>query len=148
MTLAQVITKMKEIAAQQPAVSLIIDNDIYRLNATPDATYGVFAYTQGQHTGNVDGSLHRFAFTLFYVDRLNEDHSNEIEVQSVGVQVLETILRAMSDAGIFAGDYSVNTFTQRFLDDCAGAFASTTFEVPFDTLCVDDYEQISNDTER
>lgn len=139
MTLKQVIETMKGIAQAQPAVSLIIDNDIFRLNAKPDATYGVFAYTQQQHSGNVESSLHRFAFTLFYVDRLNEDHSNEVEVQSVGIQVLENILRALFQAGIFGGDYTINTFTQRFLDDCAGAFANVTFEVLQDSNCEENY---------
>lgn len=142
MTLAQVITRMKEIAGKQPAVSLIIDNDIFRLNATPDARYGVFAYTQQTHSGTVDGNFHRFAFTLFYVDRLNEDRSNEIEVQSVGVQVLESIIRTLAEEGIYAGDYTIQTFTQRFLDECAGAFANATFEVLQDTLCVEDYEKV------
>lgn len=137
MTLAQVISAMKAAALAQPAVTMVVDNDIFRLNARPAATYGVFAYTQGQHSGTADGSLHRFAFTLFYVDRLTEDDGNEIEVQSVGISVLENIIRTLADEGIFAEDYTMQTFTQRFLDECAGAFANVTFEVPVDSLCAE-----------
>lgn len=135
MTLAEVIRVMRDAALDLPWVRTVIDNDVFRLNAKPDAEYGVFAYTQQQHSGEAEGNFHRFAFTMFYVDRLTEAGDNEIEVQSVGVQTLEAIIRKMAAEGVYPLDYTMQTFTQRFLDECAGAFANVTFVVPLDTLC-------------
>lgn len=137
MTLLQTIQAIEDAARMQPSVAMIVPNDVFRLNVTPDARYGVFAWTQRQHAGDVDGDFHRFAFSLFYVDRLTADKANEVEIQSVGIQTLEAILRELRDQGIFPVDgYTFDTFNQRFEDECAGVWCSVTFDVPVSPLCV------------
>ena len=49
MKLLDVIRIMEVAAGTQPAVNMIVRNDIFRLNTYADARYGVFAWTQGQH---------------------------------------------------------------------------------------------------
>lgn len=139
MTLYDTIRTIKAVALQQPAVASVVDNDVFRLNAMPDARYGVFAWTQGAHTIGED--LQTFAFTFFYVDRLTEDLSNEVEIQSVGIQVLTNIITALQDLGIFtAAEWTAQTFNQRFADECAGVFASVRLEVPQDLICAEEFE--------
>ena len=123
MTLLDVIRIMEKAAANQPAVGMIVRNDIFRLNGFADARYGVFAWTQQQHA-TVSEDLIRFSFTIFYVDRLTFDQSNQVEVQSVGIEVLGNIIRTMEDAGCFPGTATFTTFNQRFLDECAGVFVT------------------------
>lgn len=138
MNLIQVIQKIEEIAKAQPSVGMIVQNDIFRLNAIPDAKYGVFAWTQGQHSSSVASNLISYQFTFYYVDRLNEDKSNQIEVQSVGIQTLDNIIRTLDEADIYINaTYSFRTFNQRFMDECAGAFVTVTMEVPVDFTCAD-----------
>lgn len=140
-TLLQVIRAVERIAASQPGVAMIVPNDVFRLNATPDAKYGVFAWTQGEHREDLDAGLLTVALTLFYVDRLTEDKGNELEVQSVGVALLGNVLKAAQEAGIYvSGTVRYNTFNQRFLDECAGVWCSVDLEVPLDWTCPDDYE--------
>lgn len=140
MTLQQVIKAMEVVASQQPSVNMVVQNDIFRLNGKPDARYGVFGWTQGQHSGSADSSLFTYAFTLFYVDRLKEDLSNQIEVQSVGIQTLDNILRRLDDLGIFIiSSYSFQTFNQRFVDECAGAFCNVTLQVPVSSMCSESF---------
>ena len=79
MTLAQLIRLIESIAKEQPSISMIVQQDVFRINSAPSLRYGVFAWTQGQHTGSVNG-MQTFNFTLFYVDRLTDDLSNQIEV--------------------------------------------------------------------
>ena len=138
MTLRDTILALEAIAAAQPAVAMIVRNDIFRLNSLPDARYGVFAWTQQQHSVPEDADRLRFTFNLFYIDRLLEDESNQIEVQSTAVSVLSNILRTLPEYGVFqGGDAVIRTFNQRFADLCAGAFATVTLEVGVDTRCPD-----------
>ena len=139
MNLLQVIQAIEKTAADQPAVNSIVRNDVYRLNACPSVKYGVFAWLQNEHTSSEESSLLSFNFTFFYVDRLQEDKRNEVEIQSQGIEALENILRRLSDLGIFPGSYSFRTFNERFSDECAGVFCTVTLDVVKDTLCAEYY---------
>lgn len=139
-TLFQVIKALEGIARQEPGVAMVVPGDVFRLNAIPDAKYGVFAWTQGQHREDSVRGILTVALTLFYVDRLTADKHNELEVQSVGVSILGDIFRRVSDIGIYVnGEIRYTTFTERFLDECAGAFAGVDLDVPLDWICPDDY---------
>ena len=140
MTLAQTIRIIERVAGSQPAVHTVVRNDVYRLNELADARYGVFAWTQGQHSASADGSLQYFRFTFFYVDRLTEDKGNETEIQSVGIDVLRNVVLSLYKREIWAsGDVNFTTFNQRFVDECAGVFCSVALEVPADMVCPDDF---------
>ena len=140
MTLQQVIKTFEVVASQQPSVNMIVQNDIFRLNSKSDARYGVFGWTQGQHSSSADSSFFTYSFTFFYVDRLKNDVSNQIEIQSVGIQTLDNILRKLEDLDIFiSSSYSFQTFNQRFLDECAGVFCNVSLQVPVDSLCSESF---------
>ena len=144
MTLRDTITAIESVALAQPAVQMVVRNDIYRLNSIADARYGAFAWTQGQHRLDAGGDTHTFAFTLFYIDRLTADKGNEIEIQSMGVQTIENVIRTLETRGVFATEgWTMQSFNERFEDECAGVFASVRLTVPADTVC--DYTY--NDTE-
>lgn len=145
MTLLETIRLIEMVASGQPAVNMIVRNDIFRLNAFSDARYGVFGWTQGLHRGNAEDSLQTFAFTFFYIDRLTEDKGNELEVQSVGVETLANILRTLSDQGVIVGDYSFQTFNQRFLDECAGVFCTVNLMVPVLGICGEAFGDFNDD---
>ena len=146
MTLAQLISIIEKVALSQPAVNMIVRNDVFRINSAPSLKYGVFAWTQGQHSGNVATGFNTYTFSLFYVDRLKNDRSNEIEVQSVGIQTLDNILRKLEDLDIFvSSSYSFQTFNQRFLDECAGVFCNVSFQVPATSICPEDFKEVVTD---
>lgn len=140
MKLIEVTNALKAIALAQPAIRSVIPNDVYRLNSVPNVSYGVFSFVQGTHR-NDDADLIRFAFTLFYVDRLTEAKDNEIEVQSTGIEVLRNIIKGFENTYCDGEHQMVSfvTFTERFSDECAGAFASVEFNVPVDSICEETY---------
>lgn len=141
MTLFEVIRTLEHTAAMQPDVRTIVRNDIYRLNAAPKVKYGVFAWLQEDHTFAGGSDLQTFGFTLFYADRLTDGASNEVEIQSTGVEVLQNIIRQLDGLGIVAsGDVTIRAFNERFSDACAGAYARVRFEVPVGWLCGYDYK--------
>ena len=146
MTLLETIKAMEMVASQQPSVNMIVENDVFRLNEKADARYGVFAFVQGQHSASVDSSLITYAFTMFYVDRLKNDLSNQIEIQSVGIQTLDNIIRMLDERGITPmTDYSFQVFNQRFLDECAGVFCNVSLSVPAGSLCPEAFGDFNDD---
>lgn len=143
MTLQQVIKAIEAVAASQPSVNMIVENDIFRLNSKSDARYGVFGWTQGQHSASSNSSFINFAFTFFYVDRVKNDMSNQIEVQSVGIQTLDNIIRDLDEKNIcVTSSYNFQTFNQRFLDECAGVFCNVSFQVPVTSVCAEEYGEM------
>lgn len=141
MTLRDVVIAMEAAALAQPSVQMVVPNDIFALNTAKDARYGVFGWTQGEHRADVPGGLMRYAFTLFYVDRLMDGQYNRLEIQSTGVQTLANILRALDAQDIpTEGEATFQSFNQRFVDECAGVFCRVTFLVAADTTCVQEYE--------
>lgn len=145
MTLQEIITIIEGTAAAQPAVNMIVRNDVFRLNGCPDAKYAAFAWLQRVHRAALDDGLIHYGFTLFFVDRLAHDLSNQIDIQSTGVQVLGNIIRKLADLGIEADEgWQIQAFNQRFLDECAGVFANVTFSVPENFVCAETFPE-SND---
>ena len=139
MTLLETIRIMENVARVQPSVRMIVRNDIFRMNGAPDRRYGVFAWTQQQHSGTIGNDLMSYAFSLFYVDRLTHDRRNELEVQSVGIQTLDNIIRRLNDLGIEAESWTFQTFNQRFTDECAGVWCNVTFQVPVSLVCAEEF---------
>ena len=135
MTLLDLIHEIEGIAKTQPQVAEIIGGDIYRLNERADALYGVFAWTQGQHTSDIMDDTTAYSFTLFYVDRTTADKSNTAEVQSVGIQVLTNILRTLISKSVGVGLATFQPFTERFSDECAGVYCTVTLTVDNDYNC-------------
>ena len=140
MTLVETIRAIEAIASAQPSVNMIVENDIFRLNAAPAARYGVFGWLQREHRTGSATPLIDYSFTFFYVDRLTEDQGNQIEVQSVGIQTLDNVVRSLDEAGLLAdSDWTFTTFNQRFLDECAGVFCNVTLRVPLDDNCAEHF---------
>ena len=144
MTLREVIRAIEAVAIAQPGIGMVVRDDIFRLNACPDACYAVFGWTQGQHSGSAANDLMSWRFTFFYIDRLTENGRNEMEVQSTGIEVLRNVLRQLADMGITADSWTFDTFNQRFADECAGVFCSVTLYAPVSWTCPE-YFDIDND---
>lgn len=144
MTLLQVINIIEAVASKQPAVNMIVQNDVFRINSVPSLKYGVFAWTQGQHNSTVEG-LVTFNFTFFYVDRLLDNLNNQIEIQSVGVEVLGNIIRTLEDFDIGVEGYTIQPFNQRFTDECAGVFANVRLTTTATYLCAETFADFNLD---
>lgn len=124
MTLSETIRTLESLALQQQSVAMVIQNDVFKLNTIPNAKYAVFAYSQGQHLTSVSGDLATYRLTLFYVDRLLADKSNQTDIQSTGTQVLRNILTMMSELDFDVDSMPIQPFTQQFVDECAGVYCA------------------------
>lgn len=130
---------------QQPAINSIIREDASKLNDRPDWRYGCFAWQQGTHRESADTDIAHYSLTLFYIDRLDKMKSNELDVQSIGCEVLGNILRYISDTiGIQVRDWTLHPFQYRFKDECAGAWCDVVLDVPVSLPCGAIYEETEN----
>lgn len=143
MTLSETIRLIEIIASHQPSVNMIVQNDIYRLNHCPSAKYGVFGWLQDQHSGDIRNGMNTFAFTFFYVDRLTDDKSNQIEIQSVGFETLSNIIKQLDERGLDIESFTYQTFNERFQDLCAGGFARVTINVADSLPCAEAFADFS-----
>lgn len=144
MTLSQLIQTIERVASMQPSINMIVQQDVFRINSAPTLKYGVFAWTQGQHSGSING-MSAYSFSLFYVDRLKEDLSNQIEIQSVGCETISNILRQLNEYDVDVSNYTIQTFNQRFTDECAGVFCNVTLSVLPTMGCAETYDDYNND---
>lgn len=142
MTLEETIRTLEAVALQQQSVAMVIDNDIFKLNTIPNAKYAVFAYTQGEHLTSVSGDLATYRLTLFYVDRLLADKSNQTEIQSTGTQVLRNILTMMSELDFQVDNMPIQPFTQQFVDECAGVYCAVAIGAANGCECMPGFTEV------
>ena len=140
MTLKELVHRIEACASDQPSINMIVRNDIFKLNTIQDAKYGVFGWMQQVHTEDISTDSVAYSFVFYYVDRLNEDKSNEVEVQSVALTTLSNIIRKLAEYDVEADTWNYQTFNQRFHDECAGAFCNVTLSAPVTISCEEDYD--------
>lgn len=126
MTLKELIEKIKTIARKQHNIGYVGEGDIYTLNSIPNIDYSVIFITQQNHSITAD--LCEYNINLFYVDRLFGDDGNRLDIQSHGITVINNIINQLTSIVDVDVDYPISftTFTQRFVDECAGVFATLT----------------------
>ena len=129
---------IKREAMAQPTIRMIVENDPYKLDSEPSAEYGVFAFRQTEHTTNIDSATISYGFEFYYIDRLTADMNNQVEVQSVGVQTLDNIVRALANKGVYIEDYRFSPFYQKFIDECSGTACTLSIIAPRNTMCAED----------
>ena len=128
MNLLQTIRTIEEVAKGIPNVHAVVSafEDLNR----EDTVYSAVIIQQQSHTHNDDWM--QYNFYIGYADRLVEDGSNELSVQSTAMNTIHSIVRALrnilSSAEI---SYSnTNVFTQRFTALCAGAYETVSIILP------------------
>ena len=139
MNLLQTIRTIEEVAKGIPNVHTVVSafEDLNR----EDTVYSAVIIQQQSHTHNDDWM--QYNFYIGYADRLVEDGSNELSVQSTAMNTIHSIVRALRNILPSAEiSYSnTNVFTQRFISLCAGAYETVSIILPI-SECDDSNEGI------
>ena len=123
MTLQDIVYKILNIAKQQPNINYVGEGDIYELNSMPNIDYSVFFITQTNHRTSYDTATYNLV--LYYIDRLTNNGSNRLQIQSQGIQELNNILNiTVDELDVDIEDITYTTFTHKFTDNCAGVFTN------------------------
>ena len=140
MNLKEIIDGFNEIAMKQPLINEYIKSgNIYDLSKERTARPGIFCVTQGTHSTNIVEGYSTYNLFLYYVDRLKSDESNQIEIQSVGIETLKNILRVFArdfDVEITQADFDV--FTERFTELCAGVYCTVSLTA-YEENCLEEF---------
>ena len=141
MNLAQTIQYITNVAKEHPLVKTVIEGDVYQLNSL-EVKYGVFCITQPMNNVIKEDNIMKYIFTIFYVDRLTEDESNKLVIQTDGINTIHEVFNYIKTN---AQNVDVNipitftTFTEKFADKCGGAYANVTVEIDDETGDCDFY---------
>ena len=141
MTLLQVINTIQKISSVQPNIHSFVGEFLALNDVT--AKYSAIILQQRTHRRNND--FMTYSFYLGYADRLNEDKSNEVEVQSTAIQVIDDIVYKLENLNFDCTVGVYNTFTQRFLAEAAGGYVELDIVVPMGE-CEDDFAEEKLDT--
>lgn len=100
---------------------------------------------RNSHRASTSENRITYSFTFFYVDRLTENAGNQMEIQSVGIQTLDNIIRTLDDLLLPVEEgYTFQVFNQRFMDECAGVFSNVNIVVPVTEVCPEDFDYVIN----
>lgn len=140
MNLKEVIEGLNSIALSQPDVNdYVKSGNIYDINEQRNIKYSVFCVTQGTHSYNFTNGYNTFNFILYYVDRLQSDGDNKVEVQSTAIETLKNIIREfMKEYDVEIETASFEVFTESFSSLCAGAYTTVSIFVD-DENCLETY---------
>lgn len=140
MNLKNVVDIIKYVSMLQPNIRQFAEGSVYDINKNPSNKYCNIVLTQREHTETEQTYI--FNFIIFYVDRLVDNmDSNRLQVQSAGISALSNIFRTLEQEYDFEFlNKTYTTYKERFLDECAGAYANVRIEVYKDVLCPELYE--------
>lgn len=141
MTLFETYKAIETVANRHPNVNSVVD-DFDKLNVET-AKYSAIVIQEDIHSRTDDWMTYNFI--LGYVDRMVDWRGDDVEIHSVAVSALNTIIDTLKKSNQFVDVTSTNynIFTKRFDAMCAGAYCSLSLTVPissctelesFDTL--------------
>ena len=141
MTLFETYKAIETVANRHPNVNSVVD-DFDKLNVET-AKYSAIVIQEDIHSRTDDWMTYNFI--LGYVDRMVDWRGDDVEIHSVAVSALNTIIDTLKKSNQFVDVTSTNynIFTKRFDAMCAGAYCSLSLSVPisnctelesFDTL--------------
>lgn len=140
MTLKNVVNIIKFVSLSQPNVRQFAEGSVYDINNNPSNKYANIVLTQRDHIETDNTFI--FNFIIFYVDRLVDDlETNRLEAQSAGISTLSNIFKTLEEKFDFEYiEKRYTTWTQRFTDECAGAYCNVRIEVYKDQLCAEMFD--------
>lgn len=142
MNLKILLKNIGEMAKSQKLVNFSAAGaSLAEINPMEIAFYPMFyAIPAGTHTINENTTT--FSLTLYYIDRLLEDNSNEVDIFSSSIENLRNIINGVKELpGVVdvVTSYTINNFMPEKLNDrLCGSYANVRITVAVDTICYDE----------
>jgi hypothetical protein len=133
MNLVQIVKFIESIALKHPLVKSFYEGNVCEHLNSKEVKYGAFVLTQQDFNSVVkDDNVKKYTFQAAYIDRLTEDESNKLVIQTDGINVIHEVfnyIKTNAQTADIETPITFTTFTQKFADKCGGAFAVVTIEV-------------------
>lgn len=130
MTLIEIVKEFIKIAKKQPNINYTFEGDVYKLSSVPNINYSIFGVTQSSHRQEQDTIV--YTLNLFYMDRIKQDESNLLQVQSNAIMMLGNIINLFANYNDDVEvDYNINytTFSHKIAEVCGGAYCTVNIRV-------------------
>lgn len=111
------------------------EGDVYEFLNSGNHKYPSIILTT-QNVSTTD-NINSISGTLFCVDRLTDDSSNRLEIQSNAFNKLQRIISALEENTINLQSNTFTPFTEKFADLCGGMFVEFSFQYVGENLCED-----------
>lgn len=111
---------IKELVKLHPAINYVGVGDVFDLNSISNVQYPAIWIELESAEINLESVDP--TFRLFYIDRLLDDKSNALDVQTDSMYILNQILYSLADAITVEVPLRITPYQQRFNDMCAGAY--------------------------
>lgn len=124
MTIIQLNDAIKDIALNHYAIKQYHYGNVYSINDLADIRYGLLNYHVDTIT-QINDDTYRVAGVMIYLDRILENESNLLQVQSDGIVYLSEMFNRLSDKYLIDFDSVIYTPTsEKFNDNCGVVFVS------------------------
>lgn len=123
MNLQNTLEYIASVAQNHPLINSSYVGSIYDLNSNTNTKYAVFAIEDIDVTKQSNSLIYNCY--LYVVDRVMNDESNTIAVQTMAVNTLQEIINYIegySQSLEVSGSYIITPIRQKFSDECAGAY--------------------------
>lgn len=139
----EIINTIKNISLNHDFVYEFSEGDIYEYLNTDEHKYPVVFLTVNDINVSDYNTLNA---NLFYVDRLTDDNSNKLDIQSIGISIINSILYQLetqyNDVTLQTNQFV--TFTEKFSDMCAGVYTTFSIEYSKENNCNVNYRTPDN----
>lgn len=127
----EIVQLITHICRSHPLVN-DVHYGIYHSSQCENIRYGAIILTPDPIDTTMN-TIH-YNFNLMYVDRLVADESNELEIQSCGIDIIREIVSVLANHESMLLDYedniSINVFSRQFADNVAGTVTSIRITAP------------------
>lgn len=123
MNLQNTLEYIASVAQNHPLINSSYVGSVYDLNSNTNTKYAVFAVEDIDVTKQ--NHILSYNCYLYVVDRVMNDESNTIAVQTMAVNTLQEIINYIegySQSLEVYGSYIITPIRQKFADECAGAY--------------------------
>ena len=113
------------------------EGDIYQVNYSQNS-YPAMNLSLSELI-QTDEASETYVVTLFYIDLLNRDRSNKVNIQSDALETLKTIVNSFiqSNSWMVTLPISYKIFTEKFTDETAGAYVTLRIKTLLDCIVED-----------
>ena len=131
------VNRILDIAGSHDYVFETYYGDIYEFENSGNRKYANVVLTPTQSVDS--GDYTTYTFTLFSTDRLTDDKSNKVAVQSHCKSILTGILDKLCETGdVTLSSATFYYWTEKFNDLCGGCYVTFTVALSREEICVDD----------
>lgn len=127
MSLYSTVQNIIKAAQAQPNVGYAVEGDVFDVMNFKDSSPKYSAVVISQSTHGESNDFRGYGFNIFYIDRLTSDQSNRLEIQSIAIEALSNITKALIEDGYeITGELRYHPFDEKFEDLCAGVYVEIT----------------------